>query len=216
MSLFPMQPQNLKPAAGLVHRPMMPMKPPMHFDAGGAMSMSMAEPWFARRGDSIEGFNPTSFYSGTTGGRTDNIHNAVPVGSYIMPADVVSGLGEGNSHAGAAVIDKMFHTNPHGIEGSHITGGRGIGIPSAPRPFNENNQPYAKGGNTKDKVHIVTASGEVAVHPDALVAKFGHPKRSYRENLDRAHRIMDDFVTHIRKKTINDMKKLRPPVGSKK
>lgn len=170
--------------------------------AEGGMPMSMAEPWFSRRSDPIEAYNPTSLYGGSTGGRTDNIHNLVPAGAYIMPADVVSGLGEGNSHAGAAIIDKMFHTNPHGIQGSRISGGHGAGIPSAPRVFNENTQ-FAKGGNTKEKVHIVTASGEVMIHPKAIITKFG--------DLKRGHKILDEFVKHARKKTIKEMSKLAGP-----
>lgn len=182
-------------------------KIPMQKLADGGMPMSMAEPWFERRSDPIEAYSPTSLYSGSTGGRTDNIHNLVPAGAYIMPADVVSGMGEGNSQAGAAIIDKMFHSNPHGIQGSKISGGRGVGIPSAPHAFNENTQ-FAKGGNTKDKVHIVTASGEVMIRPEAIAAKFG--------DLDRGHKILDEVVKHVRKRTIKEMSNLKPPVGSKK
>ncbi len=38
-------------------------------------------------------------------GRTDTINTNVPAGAYVIPADVVSGLGEGNTLAGSAVID---------------------------------------------------------------------------------------------------------------
>src|ERR1700677_2491657 len=176
MALIPAQQQNTRPGMGMgVRSPMMgkpvapvipkaPMgggmqvKPPMHYDGGGAMPLSMAEPWFARRSDPIGGFNPTTFFRGDTGGRTDNINTIVPAGAYIMPADVVSGMGEGNSHAGAAVIDKMFHSNPHGIQGSHVSGGRGVGIPAPPKPFNENTQ-FAKGGALKQHVPVVLAHG---------------------------------------------------------
>ena len=160
--------------------------------------MGMAEPWFARRTDPIHSFNPTNMYGGTSGGRTDNIHNLVPAGSYVMPADVVSGLGEGNSQAGAAIIDKMFSTNPHGIASPHIPHGRGVGMPAAPHVA-----PYASGGDTKDKIHIVTAAGETLIKPEDIVAKFG--------DLKRGHKVLDEFVVHMRKKIISDMKKLKGP-----
>ena len=45
---------------------------------------------------------------GDTGGRADKVAMDVPDGSYIVPADVVSGLGQGNTGAGLKTINKMF------------------------------------------------------------------------------------------------------------
>jgi hypothetical protein len=42
------------------------------------------------------------------GGRTDHLPMNVYANSYVLPADVVSGLGEGNTLAGAKIIDHMF------------------------------------------------------------------------------------------------------------
>lgn len=42
------------------------------------------------------------------GGRTDHLPMNVYANSYVLPADVVSGLGEGNTLAGGKVIDHMF------------------------------------------------------------------------------------------------------------
>lgn len=42
------------------------------------------------------------------GGRTDHLPMNVYANSYVIPADVVSGLGEGNTLAGGKVIDHMF------------------------------------------------------------------------------------------------------------
>lgn len=177
---------------------------PMNFDTGGAMPMSMAEPWFARRSDPIEAYHPGGLYEGSTGGRTDNIANMVPAGAYVVPADVVSGLGEGTTHAGAAVLDKMFHSNPHGIQGSKVSGGHGVGIPSSAPP---RTLQYAKGGKVRDHVPVITASGEFLILPEDLVNKFG--------DLKRAHHVMDEFVKHVRRKTIKEMQNLKKPVGSK-
>lgn len=42
------------------------------------------------------------------GGRTDHLALDVPSGSYVIPADIVSGLGEGNTANGLAVLQQMF------------------------------------------------------------------------------------------------------------
>jgi len=41
-------------------------------------------------------------------GRTDTRNVSLPNGAYVIPADVVSALGEGNTLAGSAVLDKIF------------------------------------------------------------------------------------------------------------
>jgi hypothetical protein len=45
---------------------------------------------------------------GDTGGRADKVPMSVPDGSYVVPADIVSGLGQGNTGAGLKTINKMF------------------------------------------------------------------------------------------------------------
>ena len=45
---------------------------------------------------------------GATGGRTDALPVDVPAGAFVLPADIVSALGEGNSLAGVKALDKMF------------------------------------------------------------------------------------------------------------
>lgn len=45
---------------------------------------------------------------GNTGGRADKVPMNVPANCYIVPADIISGLGEGNTAAGMLVIKKMF------------------------------------------------------------------------------------------------------------
>lgn len=45
---------------------------------------------------------------GNTGGRADKVPMDVPDGAYVIPADVVSGLGQGNTGAGMKTINKMF------------------------------------------------------------------------------------------------------------
>src|SRR5262249_16117109 len=45
-------------------------------------------------------------------GRTDHLSMSVPSGSYVIPADIVSGLGEGNTQAGLKVLERMFPASP--------------------------------------------------------------------------------------------------------
>jgi hypothetical protein len=106
-------------------------------------------------------------------GRTDHHDMNVPNGSFVIPADVVSGLGEGNSLAGMKVIERMFP------------------------------QPRADGGSAAEPVPIAAAGGEVVLSPEQLTAKFG--------DLDHAHKTMDHWVVHERKKIVKTMSKLPPP-----
>lgn len=48
--------------------------------------------------------------AGHDGGRADTIECSVPRGSYIIPADIVSGIGQGNTTRGAKVLDRVFDT----------------------------------------------------------------------------------------------------------
>lgn len=41
-------------------------------------------------------------------GRTDHIPTKIQSGSYVIPADVVSGIGEGNTVAGYGILDHLF------------------------------------------------------------------------------------------------------------
>ena len=52
------------------------------------------------------------------GGRTDHLPMHVREGSYVLPADIVSALGEGNTMAGSKVVDHMFAGHP-----AHKAGG---------------------------------------------------------------------------------------------
>jgi hypothetical protein len=50
-------------------------------------------------------------------GRTDHIPLKVPANSFVIPADVVSGLGQGNTDAGHKVLTKMFPNVGHAAGG---------------------------------------------------------------------------------------------------
>lgn len=56
----------------------------------------------------IRGIVKQGLLSSPVPGRTDKLPIRVPSGAYVVPADVVSALGEGNTHAGGTVLDGMF------------------------------------------------------------------------------------------------------------
>jgi hypothetical protein len=77
-------------------------------------------------------------------GRTDHLPMHVPSGSYVIPADIVSALGEGNTMAGFKYLN-------------HVFGPRG-GAPNG----------YAQGGDVGPLVPIIAAGGEYVIHPMAI------------------------------------------------
>ena len=49
-------------------------------------------------------------------GRTDHLPINVPSGSYVLPADIISAMGEGNTMAGFRAANKVFGTQEVGEE----------------------------------------------------------------------------------------------------
>lgn len=143
-----------------------------------------ATPWFIRKSASTVFHNGGLFHSSIPG-RTDKINASVPGGSYVIPADVVSGLGQGNTLAGSKNLDRMFHSLPFGVSSS---GG-------------SHRAPHFAGGG---RVNIVVAGGEYNVHPDD-VKRFGHG------SLEKGHDRLDDFVKAQRAHIAATMKKLPGP-----
>lgn len=188
-------------------------------DSGGIMSMSEAVPSWTRQEE--RGAN-TGFLHGATAGRADSILGTAPAGSYVLPADVVSGLGEGNSLAGARAVEEMLSTGPHGIPLPRGRAGRGP--PSAPAPFHESNGGFVPAARTwkgPTKLYraggvagpgneaVALSDGEFVVPPEH-VAKFGGGDHG------KGIKALDDFVLKQRAKHIAKLKSLPPPVGAKK
>jgi hypothetical protein len=80
-------------------------------------------------------------------GRTDHLPIDVPAESFVIPADVVSGLGEGNSENGHKVLDHLFN------------------LPGASAPA----AIHRKDGGS---VPIMAAGGEYVVPPE-VIARIG-------------------------------------------
>ncbi len=175
--------------------------PRPHFDAGGAPFSSADTPYWSRQEARSADSGLIAAYSP---GRTDTMNMEPLAGSYIIPADVISGLGEGNTLAGSAVMDRVLSSGPHGTQMPR--GEHGRGPPQPPRIVERQFQ--AKGGTTEgadgSRVPIVAAGGEYKVSPDQVRA-LG------RGNIKRGHDILDHFVLEVRRRTVRDLKKLPPP-----
>src|SRR6185312_5832853 len=102
---------------------------------GGLLSPASQVPFFARSADraleSTEQYHPGGFISSAVAGRTDRLPLAVGTDSHVLPADVVSGLGQGNSMAGAHVLQAALGMGPYGTPLPKTVHGRGP--PSPPR-----------------------------------------------------------------------------------
>lgn len=134
-------------------------------------------------------------------GRTDKINMKVPTGSYIIPADIPSAIGEGNSEAGGNILGKMLQKGPYGMNLPRRKAGMRIGKRKASLSMS-----FAEGG-VAEETPIVAAGGEFVVHPDAVAHLGGG-------DIDLGHAILDDFVKQIREKHIQTLKGLKPPKGS--
>ena len=145
-------------------------------------------------------------------GRTDHLPMNVPSGSYVIPADIIGAMGEGNTMAGFKVANHMFSSKPYMEHGS-------TPYAAGKMPYSSSKGPYgsklASGGSSNDHlerkygikqpaVEIVAAGGEYVIDPEDVTRLGGG-------DIDHGHEILDHFVTGYRKKTIDVLKKLPGP-----
>jgi hypothetical protein len=130
-------------------------------------------------------------------GRTDHLPTKLDSGSYVIPADIISSMGEGNTMAGFKIARRMFSSKPYFQEN--------------PMPYAGGAQPYAQGkpygaraNGGRAPVEVVVAGGEYVITPEEVVRIGGG-------DIDHGHEILDHFVTGYRKKTIDTLKKLPGP-----
>jgi hypothetical protein len=196
-------------------RPQMPDMPQMRASGGAA--------------DKIAREKRTPCHTGlitmAVGGRTDHIPMNVLEGSYVLPADIVSGLGEGNTLAGSKIIDNMFTAGPFGTKVPNV---RFAAPQQARTPFSSTlpfdlvkqyqsgmsipsmlqKRTAAEGGAIEAKnykpVPIVAAGGEYVIHPD-VVKKLGGG------DVNKGHNYLDNFVKYVRNHLIKTLKKLPGP-----
>jgi len=104
-------------------------------------------------------------------GRTDHLPINVPSGAYVIPADIVSAMGEGNTMAGFQILNDMFGIQQLGDEAG---------------------------------TEIVAAGGEYVISPSSCTKVGGG-------DIERGHRILDDFVKKYRASTVKTLQKLPGP-----
>lgn len=114
-------------------------------------------------------------------GRTDRLPIHVYSGSYVIPADIVSGLGEGNTLAGYEAIKRMF--------GHHLKAKYGLR-----GSYHEN----------RDVVPVIVAGGEYILTPEEV-------ESAGDGDLDNGHAVLDAFVKSQRRKLRQKLAKLPGP-----
>jgi hypothetical protein len=193
-----------------------------HRQGGGAMmGMSEASPWWER---SEEHGMESGYLHGSTFGRADHLTTTAPGGSYIVPADVISGIGEGNSLAGAAAVQHMLSTGPWGTP--LRAGHGGSGLPRPPRGVPAYRGQYqAKGGGVQADdqgvgapVPVKLSHGEYQVGPRLvlmigryLLRKHGGKGVNDKLAMKLGHDALDEWVKHERTRIVTKMKKLPGP-----
>lgn len=156
--------------------------------AGGSV------PWFTR--SQARNVERAGMIRSPIAGRTDRINMGVKPGAYVMPADVVSGIGQGNSMSGANALNQLFKMGPGGAAmPSPKIGSRGM---------MRGRRGFADGGAAEQPVDIVAAGGEFIV-PVEKVMEIGHG------DIDHGHAVLDEMVKQIRANTIKDLRKLPGP-----
>ena len=144
-------------------------------------------------------------------GRTDHLPMNVPSGSYVIPADIIGAMGEGNTMAGFKIAKRMFSSKPYMEHGAMPYGAGATSYKpsyvSGAAPYGASSGPYGSKlatGGSAPAVEIVAAGGEYVIEPEDVTALGGG-------DIDHGHEILDHFVTGYRKKTIDTLKKLPGP-----
>ena len=173
-------------------------------------------------------------------GRTDHLPMHVASGSYVIPADIISAMGEGNSMAGFKVAKNIFSApGPYGQSAESLpygASGMPYGVPS-PRKADGGGVGYkiiekmmAGSGNgtslaapapaaAKPSLSSVMmgGSGRPAQAPAAKAAggEYVIPPEDVMHlgsgDIDHGHKILDVFVKKMREKTIKTLQGLPPP-----
>lgn len=163
--------------------------------ASGGLTM----PWTER----LEAYRlgREGFLNSSVPGRTDKLPITVKGGSYIVPADHLAAIGEGNSLAGADILNKIFKMGPYDTAPSNVRPIR----PNIPKLPAMRSPGFARGGDTSP-TDIVAAGGEFAIPPHKIEQKFG--------SLKKGHDALDRWIVETRKKHAKTLSKLPGPKKS--
>jgi len=224
----PVRPANVgqpTPQAQPKQAPLPPARPPEFGSAGQPAGMEVprdaqgniiptgnAAGGAIHRADKVAKEKATPCHSGiinmAVGGRTDHIPMNVLEGSYVLPADIVSGLGEGNTLAGSKILDNMFHSSPYATKTPDFRASPKF--PSAPSMggTTTNTPARATGGRSMSSgskpVPIIAAGGEYVVHPET-VTQLG------KGDMNAGHEYLDNFVKYVRAHTAKTLQNLPGP-----
>lgn len=114
---------------------------------------------------------PVGLIDDPTPGRTDRLPMVVTDGTFIIPADVVSGLGQGNTMAGAGLLDEMLENAPEAM---------------------------ASGGK-RDGVEIIAAGGEYVVPPYVVERLGGGDRKKGHSILDAmVRKVRKQAISHMK------------------
>lgn len=118
-------------------------------------------------------------------GRTDVVPMKVADGSYVIPSETISHMGQNNTEAGLKRAQEYFGPN------GHFASKKG----------------RSSGGSTKEggkPVECITAHGEFVIPPHVV-------KEIGGGDLDHGHRVLDGFVINMRKDHLKTIANLEPP-----
>ena len=134
-------------------------------------------------------------------GRTDHLPVHVPDKAYVLPADIVSGFGEGNSVAGFRIAKDV------GAQLKRVYGG--MPYAGSGTPYGGNDGPYGQkighaSGGSASGVPCALAGGEHVMTPQEVAwAGDGDPEAGTKA--------LDAFVLQQRAQLVKTLKKLPGP-----
>lgn len=146
--------------------------------------------------ESAKQLSRAGLVNSSSAGRADKVPGSVKAGSYVVPADVVSAMGQGNTMAGARSLNNLLGMNPYNAAGGRPPRGRGMTAKRMGR--------FADGGHADHDVDVNISGGEYIVPPEA-VEKLGGG------DMDYGHEILDALAMEVRSKNISHLSKLPPP-----
>jgi hypothetical protein len=150
--------------------------------AGGALDESRLNP------ESHTSF-PSGMLNSPTPGRADKLPVSVAPGSYILPADTVSAIGDGNTLSGNEILKHVLH---HARLGAGLPGSLHLPRPKRIRMRSARTIGMADGGGLMEQIPIVVSGGEFVVPPEDVLNIGGG-------DLTAGHDALDKFVLKTRR-----------------
>jgi hypothetical protein len=226
----PMKPEGVSPSPWWERREMMSTQH-SGFAAGGGIGaaparlqdggMEETSPWFERQEASNEIHMPQGgFLNSSIAGRTDRLPVAVGTDSFVVPAQEVAGVGQGNSLAGARILQEALRIGPHGVPHPQEIHGHGPPRPpGVPGEVTREMFGYASGGSgigsdERGIAHCLMAGGELVIPAHDWTDGI-HDYRGVRSvgegDIQEGHRRLRGMVKNIREHTIRFLRSAPPP-----